>query len=69
MNRRGGLAAGKAMMKMIGCDCGPVRAPLQNPSSEAVESLTRELKAAGFPLSANSLSPELKTTPANVTVK
>jgi N-acetylneuraminate lyase len=50
MSRRGGLAAGKAMMKMIGHDCGPVRAPLQNLSPEALESLTRELKAAGFPL-------------------
>lgn len=50
MNRRGGLAAGKAMMKMIGYDCGPVRAPLQNLSPEALESLTRELKAVGFPL-------------------
>jgi N-acetylneuraminate lyase len=50
MNRRGGLAAGKAMMKMIGSDCGPVRAPLQNLSPEALESLTRELKAVGFPL-------------------
>src|SRR5262249_38649408 len=30
MSRRGGLPAAKAMMKMIGLDCGPVRAPLQN---------------------------------------
>lgn len=52
MIRRGGLAAGKAMMKLVGLDCGPVRAPLQNLSPEALESLTRELHAAGFPLSA-----------------
>jgi len=51
MNRRGGLTAGKAMMKMIGLDCGPVRGPLQNLSLEAVESLARELKAVGFPVS------------------
>jgi N-acetylneuraminate lyase len=49
MSRRGGLAAGKAMMKMVGLDCGPVRAPLQNLSREALESLTRELDYVGFP--------------------
>jgi len=49
MSRRGGLAAGKAMMKLIGLDCGPVRAPLQNLSPEAFESLTRELERVGFP--------------------
>lgn len=50
MSQRGGLPAGKAMMKLVGLDCGPVRAPLSNPSAEAVETLTRELKAAGFPI-------------------
>jgi N-acetylneuraminate lyase len=50
MSRHGGLPAGKAMMKMIGIDCGPVRSPLQNLSSEALESLTRELDQLGFPL-------------------
>ncbi len=49
MSRRGGLAAGKAMMKLIGLDCGPVRAPLQNLSPEAFESLARELERVGFP--------------------
>lgn len=58
MVRRGGLTAGKAMMKLVGLDCGPVRAPLQNLSPEALESLTRELGAAGFPL------PSHKTVPA-----
>jgi N-acetylneuraminate lyase len=57
MNRRGGLAAGKAMMKMIGFDCGPVRAPLQNLSPEALESLARELKAVGFPLAPCEAAP------------
>ena len=49
MSRHGGLPAGKAMMKMLGVDCGPVRSPLQNLSPEAVESLTRELAQLGFP--------------------
>ena len=50
MSRRGGLAAGKAMMKMAGMDCGPVRAPLQNLSPEAIGLLARELESVGFPL-------------------
>ena len=49
MSRRGGLPAAKAMMKLVGLDCGPARAPLQNLSSDAFASLTRELEAAGFP--------------------
>jgi len=49
MSRHGGLPAGKEMMKIIGLDCGPVRAPLQNLSPEALESLTRELDQIGFP--------------------
>jgi N-acetylneuraminate lyase len=49
MSRRGGLPAGKAIMKMIGLDCGPVRPPLQSLSSAAFETLRQELKAIGFP--------------------
>ncbi len=49
MSRRGGMSAGKAMMKMAGIDCGPVRPPLQNLSAEALESLARELERVGFP--------------------
>jgi N-acetylneuraminate lyase len=67
MSRRGGLAAGKAMMKLIGIDCGPVRAPLQNLSPEALESLARELKAAGFPLL--PAVPEAETPLTGVAVK
>ena len=51
MSRYGGLPAGKAMMKLVGLDCGPVRSPLQNLSLEAFQSLTRELEQIGFPAS------------------
>lgn len=58
MSRRGGLSAGKAMMKMVGLDCGPVRAPLQNLSPESLESLREELKRVGFPsLTSNAGAP------------
>jgi N-acetylneuraminate lyase len=50
MSRRGGLPAGKVMMKLAGYDCGPVRAPLRNLSPESQESFARELEVAGFPL-------------------
>jgi len=56
MSRHGGLPAGKAMMKMIGVDCGPVRPPLQNVSPETQEKLRVELERAGFP------SPDTRTT-------
>jgi N-acetylneuraminate lyase len=52
MSRRGGLAAGKAMMRLIGLDCGPVRAPLQNLITEGLAALQRDLKSVGFPLAA-----------------
>jgi len=69
MNRRGGLAAGKAMMKMIGYDSGPVRAPLQNLSPEALESLTRELKAVGFPLVPAATAARVETSLDGVVAK
>jgi N-acetylneuraminate lyase len=59
MARNGGLPAGKAMMKLIGLDCGPVRSPLQNLTSEATEAFAMELKAAGFPVESS------KTTATN----
>jgi N-acetylneuraminate lyase len=63
--RYGALVAGKAMMKMIGLDCGPVRAPLQNLSHEALEALTRELKAVGFPFTSNPGKRDAKITDAS----
>lgn len=54
MSRYGGLPAGKAMMKLAGLDCGPVRSPLQNLSPAAFESLKRELEGVGFPALANA---------------
>jgi N-acetylneuraminate lyase len=62
MSRHGGLLAGKAMMKMIGLDCGPVRAPLQNLSPEALESLTRELQHVGFPPEATKIGSRTKSS-------
>lgn len=48
MSSFGGLAAGKAMMKLIGIDCGPVRLPLRNLSPMQEAALYDALKALGF---------------------
>src|SRR5262249_1011418 len=48
MIRHGGLPAAKAIMKMIGVDCGPVRAPLHNLSEIQKESLRQDLERAGM---------------------
>ena len=48
MERFGGIAGGKAIMKVVGLDCGPVRSPLR-PLTEADEAnLRHHLAAVGF---------------------
>jgi N-acetylneuraminate lyase len=49
MARYGGLPAGKAMMKMVGLDCGPVRSPLRNLSPDEVDAFRKDLERVGFP--------------------
>jgi N-acetylneuraminate lyase len=44
----GGVIAGKAIMRMIGFDCGPVRPPLKSLSGEQCAALEAELKRAGI---------------------
>ncbi|HSI83731.1 MAG TPA: dihydrodipicolinate synthase family protein [Candidatus Methylacidiphilales bacterium] len=43
-----GLAAFKAIMPMVGVDCGPVRLPLTQPPAEMLERLRAILKEIGF---------------------
>ena len=42
------LAASKALMAMLGVDCGPVRLPLTQPTGEQLARLHRELGEIGF---------------------
>ncbi len=49
MARHGGLPAGKAMMKIIGLDCGPVRPPLRILTTAEFDSLRQDLDRGGFP--------------------
>ena len=46
--RHGGLPAGKAIMQLIGLDCGPTRIPLRTLSTDQLAQLRRELEAVGF---------------------
>lgn len=55
MARHGGLPAGKAIMQLIGIDCGPVRRPLRSLDAAAIESLRAGLAAIGFFDYANQL--------------
>ncbi len=48
LEKFGGLPAGKAMLKMIGVDCGPVRLPLRTLSEEEADQLRSELERVGF---------------------
>ncbi|MEZ4829802.1 MAG: dihydrodipicolinate synthase family protein [Bacteroidia bacterium] len=48
LHQYGGLSAGKAMMQMIGMDCGPVRSPLSAITPQARELLYEGLVAIGF---------------------
>ena len=46
--RHGGNAALKAVMKLVGLDCGPARVPLARIGPETLEELRAELEALGF---------------------
>jgi N-acetylneuraminate lyase len=48
MIRHGGMAAGKAMMKIAGVDCGPSRLPLRTLTTNEVKSLETDLEKASF---------------------
>ncbi|WP_432800210.1 dihydrodipicolinate synthase family protein [Poriferisphaera sp. WC338] len=44
----GGIIAGKAIMKMVGVDCGPTRLPLKNLSDAEYNALQDALTSIGF---------------------
>ena len=48
LERFGGLAAGKAVMKLTGIDCGPVRPPMRSLCDADVAALRDQLAAIGF---------------------
>lgn len=48
MIKHGGLPAGKAIMQLVGLDCGPVRPPLRSLSRTEVAALRDDLDSLGF---------------------
>jgi N-acetylneuraminate lyase len=48
LNRHGGLAAGKSVMKFVGVDCGAVRLPLRPVTEREEKSLRENLERIGF---------------------
>lgn len=48
LDRHGGLAAGKSVMKLIGLDCGPVRLPIKALTDRDEASLREGLQRIGF---------------------
>jgi len=48
LGKYGGIATGKAFMKLVGLDCGGFRLPVKNMSSEQFEEFKKDVEAVGF---------------------
>jgi N-acetylneuraminate lyase len=48
LGKYGGIATGKAYMKLIGLDCGEFRLPVRNMRASAWESFKKDATAIGF---------------------
>ncbi|MFZ2904567.1 MAG: dihydrodipicolinate synthase family protein [Cyclobacteriaceae bacterium] len=48
LGKYGGIATGKAYMKLVGLDCGEFRLPVKNMSREQFESFKREVESLNF---------------------
>ena len=48
LGKYGGIATGKAYMKLMGLDCGAFRLPVKNMSTEQFDAFKKEVTALGF---------------------
>lgn len=48
LGKYGGIATGKAFMKLVGINCGEFRLPVKNMSAEQFERFTKDVEAVGF---------------------
>ena len=48
LGKYGGIATGKAYMKLLGLDCGAFRLPVKNMSAEAFERFKQDAEAVGY---------------------
>ena len=49
LGKYGGIATGKAYMKLLGLDCGGFRLPIKNMSSETFDRFKKDTEEVGFP--------------------
>lgn len=56
LGKYGGIATGKAYMKLLGLNCGEFRLPVKNMSPEAFEQFKRDTEEVGFSSFRSSLS-------------
>lgn len=64
LGRRGGLAAVKAAMSLLGVDCGPMRSPAQTLNAETREKLLEELQNVWPEIAAGTLQSTAEKVPA-----
>ena len=48
LGKYGGIATGKAYMKLVGLDCGGFRLPIRNMSPDQFELFKKDVEAVGF---------------------
>src|SRR5690606_6975979 len=48
LGKYGGIATGKAYMKLVGVDCGEFRLPVKNMSRESFEQFKKDVEVVGF---------------------
>lgn len=48
LGKYGGIATGKAFMKLVGLDCGEFRLPVKNMSADQFEEFKKDVEAVGF---------------------
>jgi N-acetylneuraminate lyase len=48
LGKYGGIATGKAFMKLVGIDCGGFRLPVKNMSAEQFDSFKKEVEQINF---------------------
>ena len=48
LGKYGGIATGKAYMKLVGLDCGKFRLPVKNMSDQEFEAFENDVKSISF---------------------
>jgi N-acetylneuraminate lyase len=61
LGKYGGIATGKAFMRMLGMDCGKFRLPVRNMTDDKYELFVRDVKNVGFESFCSSPLPAMQT--------